>query len=188
MNQAALLQRLREGDRSVFPEIVESTGSLVYNTALGIVQQEQDAEDITQEVFVTLYEKFSSFREEAKLSTWLYRITINKALDFEKKKKRKKNGGLLKKMFLGEEDDLPDFDHPGVQLDKKENAKLLFHAIKKLPEQQRIAFTLQKLEGLGNQEIAVIMESTVNAVESLQNRARINLQALLKTYYEKHFK
>jgi RNA polymerase sigma factor (sigma-70 family) len=89
------------------------------------VQQEQDAEDITQEVFVTLFEKFSSFREEAKLSTWLYRITINKALDFEKKKKRKKNGGLLKKMLLGEEDDLPDFDHPGVQLDNKENAKLL---------------------------------------------------------------
>jgi RNA polymerase sigma factor (sigma-70 family) len=64
----------------------------------------------------------------------------------------------------------------------------LFYAIKKLPEQQRIAFTLQKLEGLSNQEIAVIMESSVNAVESLQNRARINLQSLLKTYYEKHFK
>lgn len=187
MNQPELLTRLMQGDHSVFPELVEQSKDMVYNTALGILLNEQDAEDITQEVFITLFEKIGDFRGDSKLSTWLYKITIRKAFDVEKKKKRQKNGGLFKKIFLTKEEVEPAvFEHPGVLLDQKENAALLFGAIRKLPAQQRIAFTLQKLEGLSNPEIAAVMDISLSAAESLQKRAKENLRKFLSDYYEKY--
>ena len=70
-----------------FAEIVNQLQGLVYNTVLGIVQNETDAEDVTQEVFIQIHESLAGYKGEAKLSTWAYRIAINKALDFEKRKK-----------------------------------------------------------------------------------------------------
>ena len=90
LNEWNLIERLKKGDEAAFKEIVESSQGLVYNTALGIVQNPEDAEDVTQEVFVQLYESIKSFKGESKLSTWLYRITVSKAMDHLRKKKRKK--------------------------------------------------------------------------------------------------
>ncbi len=189
MKQPDIVERIKSGDSTVFSEIVASCKDMVYNTALGIVQGEEDAEDITQEVFIQVYESISQFRKEAKLSTWIYRITISKALDFEKKKRRQKNGGLLKRIFNEKSEDEPaHFDHPGIVLDKKENAAVLFNALNKLPEKQRIAFMLHKLEALNYQEIADVMKISLMAVESLQVRAKNNLKNILKKYYEQHFK
>ena len=113
-----------------FADIVNTRQQMVYNTALGIVQNEEDAEDVTQEVFVKVYEGLKDFRREAKISTWIYRITITTALDFEKQKKRHKRGGLLQRVFGNREaGEKPDFFHPGVALDKKEDASVLFLAI-----------------------------------------------------------
>ena len=86
MNQAELIERINKGDRSVFSDIVEQLQKLVYNTALSIVQIDADAEDITQEVFIHVFENLDGFRGESQLKTWIYRITVNKSLDFEKKK------------------------------------------------------------------------------------------------------
>ena len=189
MEHPEIIARLKQGDRKAFAEIVEQCQHMVYNTALGIVQHEEDAEDITQNVFVTLYEKISSFREESALSTWLYRITVRKALDHEKRKQREKHGGLLKRIFSVRESDEPaHFDHPGIMLDKKEQAAILLRAIKKLPEKQRVAFTLHKMEGLSYQQIADIMENSQFATESLLVRAKNNLRNILKEYYEQQFK
>lgn len=169
-----------------FTEIVAKWQDMVYNTALSIVQQEQDAEDITQDVFVKVYEQLNSFRKESQFSTWIYRITINTALDAEKKKKRAKHGGLLKRMFtISEKEEPAHFNHPGVLMDKKEQAALLFKALKKLPEKQRLVFTLKRVEGLSSIEVSVIMNNSVEAVESLMGRALINLRKLLTSYYEK---
>ena len=122
MNEWNLIERLRQGEDSAFKEIVESSQGLVYNTALGIVQNAEDAEDVTQEVFVQLYESIHSFKGESKLSTWLYRITISKAMDHLRKKKRKKRFAFVQSLF-GANDELlhdpPDFTHPGVSLDNK---------------------------------------------------------------------
>jgi RNA polymerase sigma factor (sigma-70 family) len=162
---------------------------MVYNTVVGIVQNEEDAEDITQEVFIQVYESIKGFRQEAKLSTWIYRIAISKALDFEKKKKRQKHGGLLKRIFdSSAADEVMHFDHPGVLLDKKQHAAALFSAINKLPEKQRIAFLLHKLEALSYQEIAEITDTSVMAIESLQVRARNNLRTILGDYYKNEIK
>ena len=172
-----------------FAEIVQTRQRMVYNTALGIVQNEGDAEDITQEVFLKVYEKLDSFRHEANLSTWIYRITVTTSLDFEKQKKRQKRGGMLKRVFGADADiDAPDFDHPGVALDKKQDAAVLFKAISKLPQNQRIAFLLHRTEGLTNNEVAKVLNISLQAAESLQVRAKANLRGLLQGYYEKHFK
>ncbi len=187
MNQADIIYGLKTGETAVFNEVVRTWQNKVYNTAISIVQNAEDAEDITQEVFVTLYQRIATFREEALLSSWIYRITVSKSLDHEKRKKRQKRGGLLKKIFfIHEEDDPVNFEHPGILLDNKEQAKILFGALKKIPEKQRVAFTLHKIEGLTNQEIAVIMNTSLYAIESLQLRAKNNLKEILKSYYEKH--
>lgn len=185
MNQPELIDRIKNGDPSVFKDIVEQSQKLVYNTALSIVQTAADAEDITQDVFIEVYENMDGFRGASQLSTWIYRITVNKALDFEKKKKRQKNGGLFKQIFsIKPEDEPVNFNHPGVLLDNKEKAAALFKALKKLPQNQRVAFTLHKIEGLTYQEIAEIMETSLYAVESLMVRAKTGLKKLLENYYQ----
>jgi RNA polymerase sigma factor (sigma-70 family) len=186
LNEGTLIEQLRQGDEAAFKQIVESSQGLVYNTALGIVQNPEDAEDVAQEVFVQLYESINSFKGESKLSTWLYRITVSKAMDHLRKKKRKKRFAYVQSLFGANEElihDPPDFVHPGVTLDNREKAKELFKAIEKLPEKQKIAFTLNRIEGLSYQEISEIMNLTVASVESLLHRARKNLKKTLETFY-----
>lgn len=187
MNEPALLNGLKEGDPSAYKEVVENWKDMVFNTALGIVQNMEDAEDVAQEVFLQVYLSISSFKGESKLSTWLYRITVTKALDHEKKKRRKKRFGMVKSLFGIEGEttvDIPDFHHPGVELDKKQDAAILFRAIGQLSEQQRIAFTLNKVEGLSYQEISEVMQTTVSSIESLIHRAKINLKKILANHYK----
>ncbi|MDN3658227.1 RNA polymerase sigma factor [Ferruginibacter paludis] len=185
-SEAELIKKLQQGEQQSFADIVGLYQDMVYNTVVSIVQNELDAEDITQEVFLQVYQSIGSFKGEAKLSTWLYRIAIAKALDSEKKKKRKKRFAFIQNLFgeHGEEQYNPvEFNHPGVQLENKENAAVLFKALKQIPENQRIAFTLNKIEGLNNQEIAAIMNTSFYAVESLLARAKSSLKKSLKNYY-----
>src|SRR5580765_6526673 len=135
LDERILIEQLKHGDETAFKTIVEKWQDMVYNTALGIVQNAEDAEDISQEVFVQVYQSVHAFKGESKFSTWLYRITIAKALDHERRKKRKKRFAIVKKIFGDPADEglLPDFQHPGVEFDKKESAGILFKAIKELP-------------------------------------------------------
>lgn len=187
MNQSeALINKLKKGDQSGFTEAMDLYQDMVYNTSISIVQNADDADDITQEVFVQVYLSINSFKGESKFSTWLYRITISKALDHEKKKKRKKRSGLVQSLFGGSDNETThpvEFNHPGVQLEKKERAAELFNALKQLPDKQRIAFTLNKIEGQSYQEVADIMNTSLFAVESLMGRAKNNLKKILHTYY-----
>jgi RNA polymerase sigma-70 factor (ECF subfamily) len=186
-----LVHKLLNGDQASFAELVERYQDMVYNTALSIVQNKNDADDITQEVFMQVYLSISSFKGESKFSTWLYQITISKALDDEKKKNRNKRFGFIKSFFGINEttEDLPvEFNHPGVQLEKKESSNALFKALKKLPDNQRIAFTMHKIEGQTNMEVAAIMNMKVTAVEALMSRAKANLKITLQNYYNEKFK
>ncbi|MEO6583147.1 MAG: RNA polymerase sigma factor [Ferruginibacter sp.] len=185
MDQLEIIEKLKRGDAGVFKQVVEQWQEKVFNTAINIVQNEADAEDITQEVFVTLYQRKETFRGDALLSTWLYRVTINKALDHEKKQNRKKRGGGLRSFFVSEEWQEPvHFEHPGALVENKEKAKALFIALKKIPDAQRIAFIMHKMEGKSFEEIAAITENTRMAVESLMARAKVNLRNVLKSWYE----
>lgn len=188
MSHTELVVQLQQGDETAFKKLVDEWQSMVYNTALGFVQNEDDADDITQEVFIQVYQSVRSFNSESKFSTWLYRITVNKALDHEKKKNRKKRFAFMQNVFGNEDEEQvrsAEFNHPGVQLEKKERAAELFKALRQIPSQQRIAFTLHKLEGQSYQEVAEIMNTTLYAVESLIARAKTNLKKALSSYYEK---
>jgi RNA polymerase sigma factor (sigma-70 family) len=189
LNELELIQQLRAGDELAFKFLVENYQDLVYNTALGVVQNSEDAEDVAQEVFIQVYRSIDQFKGDARLSTWIYRITTTKALDHIRSRKRKKRFAFITSLF-GPNDELihepVDFQHPGVTLDRKEQAALLFRMIDQLPENQKVAFTLHKTEELSYQEIAGVMQLSVSAVESLLFRARQNLRKLLEKYYQQN--
>ena len=189
MNELELIQQLRAGDELAFKSLVENYQDLVYNTAMGVVQNSEDAEDVAQEVFIQVYRSIDQFKGDARLSTWIYRITTTKALDHIRSRKRKKRFAFITSLF-GPNDELihepVDFQHPGVALDRKEQAALLFRMIDQLPENQKVAFTLHKSEELSYQEIADVMQLSVSAVESLLFRARQNLRKLLEKYYQQN--
>ncbi len=165
--------------------MVETWKDMVYNTVLGIIQHEADAEDVAQDVFVQAYQSIGSFRGDAKLSTWLYRIAVTKALDHVKKKNRKKRWATVYGLFGDKQEELslPDFHHPGVLLDNKERAAVLFKALEQLPARQKAVFVLHKLEGLPAREIGEVMNMSPATVEGLMHRARNNLRKLLEKYY-----
>lgn len=187
MDEQTLIEKLKQGDEAAFKEIVETWQNMVYNTALGILQNAEDAEDVTQDVFVQVYESVKLFKAEAKFSTWLYRITVSKALDHLRRKKRKKRFAYVQSLFGAENQTIaekPDFNHPGIALDNKERAAVLFKAINQLPANQKLAFTLHKVEGLSYMEISEVMETSLSSVESLMHRAKNNLKKWLTRYYE----
>ena len=189
MSDQELIKQLKEGNESAFKTIVEKWQDMVFNTCMGLVQDANDAEDVAQEVFIQVYESVEQFKGESKFSTWLYRIAVTKSLDHLRKKKRKKRFAFLQSLFGVNEEEViqdPEFHHPGVKLENKEQAAVLFKAISKLPDNQKAAFTLHNLEGLSYQEVAEALSTTVSSVESLMHRARGNLRKILTDYYQKN--
>lgn len=183
MTEQELIQGLQNGDENAFKYLVDTYKDRIFNTALGIVQNAEDAEDVAQEVFIQVYRSINSFKGESKLSTWMYRIATTRSLDLLRSRKSKKRFGFVQRLFGDENEpiyEIPDFNHPGVALDKKENAAKLFNAIAKLPENQKVAFTLHKLEDLSYQEVSEAMNTTLAAVESLMHRAKLNLRKILE--------
>jgi RNA polymerase sigma factor (sigma-70 family) len=152
--------------------------TLVFNLALQYVQNVEDAEEITQDVFVTVHQKWATFRQDAAPSTWIYRIAINKSLDFLKAKKRKKRLGFLTTFWGDSPNELQaiEFNHPGVLLEQQEEMAALFALINELPDAQKTVLILLKIEGKTQQEAAAIMDCSVKAVESLWQRAKKNLE------------
>ena len=179
MTEQELIYGLRNGEELAFKELVNRFQHKVFNTALGLLQHYTDAEDIAQEVFIQVYRSINNFKAEASLATWIYSITVTKSLDHLRSKKRKKRFGFISSLF-GETGkpvvDVADFNHPGVQLDKKEDALILFKLIAALPETQQTAFILNKVEDLSYREIAAILNTTEPAVDALLQRAKQNLR------------
>lgn len=189
MTENELILKVQSGDRDTFRELLELHRDRVYNTALGFLQNRQDAEDITQEVFVEVYESIGGFKGNSKFSTWIYRITITKCLDFIRRKRRRKRFGFIVRLSSGSADDrhLPepaDFVHPGVIFENKERAAALFKEIALLPDSQKMAFTLCYVEGLSHSEIAEILHTSISAVESLLHRAKHELRNRLRDRYQ----
>lgn len=184
MHELELIQGLQRGNEQAFEELVEVFKDRVYNTALGLLQSAEDAEDISQEVFIKIFQTIESFKGDSQLSTWIFRITVTQSLDYLRRKGRKKRSGFLVSLFERKAVDVPEFHHPGMAAEQKENAVLLFKAIRELPEQQRAAFLLQKMEGLSQPEIASVLNVSEGAVESLLQRAK----AALKKRVAAHFK
>ena len=186
MDEKQFITDLQKGSQSAFRHLVDTFQNKVFNTVLSIVQNAEEAEDVSQEVFIEIFESVGKFKGEAKLSTWIYRIATNKGIEYHRRKKASKRFAFLTSLF-GENDEIvhhpADFEHPRILLENKERAKLLFKHINQLTDNQKVAFTLCNVEGLNYQEISEVMQLSLSSVESLLFRAKTNLRKTLKEFY-----
>lgn len=177
-------------DNKEFEKLYNQYSLLVYNLALNYLQNIEDAEEITQDVFIQIYNSFEKFQEKSSLKTWIYRITINKCLDFIKYKNSQKRFFIFGKKSQNEFEimSVSNFEHPGILLENKEKAKLLFAIINELSDNQKTAFLLSKVDGLSNLEIAEIMKLSISAVESLVFRAKSTLKDKISNKFDEYRK
>jgi RNA polymerase sigma factor (sigma-70 family) len=179
LTEQELLFGLRNTEEAAFKELVLRFQNRVFNTALGFLQNTADAEDIAQEVFIQVYRSIHQFKEESLLATWIYRIATTKSLDFLRSKKRKKRFGFVSSLFGDNNRPLhepQDFKHPGVLQENKEDAAVLLRLVNQLPENQKTAFILNKVEELSYREIADVLQTSESAIDSLLQRAKQNLR------------
>lgn len=182
-----LVEEIQAGNQRAFRELVETYQNMVANTCYGFLQNSTDAEDVTQEVFIEVHRSIGRFRGDSKISTWLYRIAVTRSIDLLRKRKRRSRVQSFQTFFGGEEAarQVPDNNSrtPQQTLENKEEATILAEAVAKLPESQKVAFTLSKYEDLSYQEIANVMNKSISSVESLLFRAKKNLRKILESYY-----
>lgn len=164
---------LKDGD--AFRQLVERHKGLVYSTCFSLTGNDQQAEEAAQDVFLQVYRSAGKFRHRSKVSTWIYRIAVNRSLNIIRREKRQ---GWIKSLTSQEVQD-PGSGEPDKRLEKKELSSLLDTAVDSLPEKQRTAFILNKYEGLSPNTIAEILGVSANSVEVRLHRAKINLQKKL---------
>ncbi|MGL2964607.1 RNA polymerase sigma factor [Flavobacterium sp. RSB2_4_14] len=161
-----------------FEKLYREFHVLVFNVALNYLQNTEDAEEVTQDVFVKVYNSLENFNQKSSHKTWIYRITINQCLDYLKHKNSQKRVFIFGKKSQNEQEYLntSTFEHPGILMEHKEEAAILFNVINTLTENQKTAFLLSKLDGLSNPEISEIMQLSISSVESLVFRAKSALK------------
>jgi RNA polymerase sigma-70 factor (ECF subfamily) len=192
MDDCILVQRILDNnDHKAFAELMDKYQRMVVTTCRGFVTSYHEAEDLAQDVFVELYESLPGFRKESKLSTWIYRIAVNKSLNQIRKKKRETSIFNLNLFGKGEGKETAfqvvstsdtEADYSIVSAESK---RALKEAINKLPENQRVAIILSKYQDLSYKEIAEVMDVSLSSVESLLFRAKANLRKYLADYQKK---
>ncbi|MDA3879198.1 MAG: sigma-70 family RNA polymerase sigma factor [Prolixibacteraceae bacterium] len=181
-----LIDRLKQRDERAFKELVDQYQQMVFSTCLGIVHDYDDADDVVQDVFIEAFRSVDNFRADSKISTWLYRIAVNKSLNFIRDNKRRRffqSIGAVDSPEIADEQHMTDM--PYHSMVEKERTEILHQAIDSLPGKQRTAFVLSKYEELPYAEIAEVMKTSVSSVESLLFRAKKNLQKKLLHCYKK---
>lgn len=185
MNEKELIARLKLGEEQAFKVLVEKYQDRVYYSVLNILQNASEAEDTAQEIFIQVFESIKSFKEESSLATWIYRIGVRKALEKIRKQKTRQRINSIIPWWMPSEEKSVDaaYLNPGIGTENKEKAAYLFKAISELPNNQRIAFTLIRVQGMKHEETSEIMQLSIKAIESLLSRAKENLKNKLKYYY-----
>lgn len=192
MHDADFIVGLKNGDQDVFKKLVEQHQVPLVRLCKGFLHDEEDARDIVQETFIEVFESIHHFRQDARLSTWLYRIAVNKSLNLLRKKKINRLLVSLDVFSAKETNDVeygttgPGQNLPGDKLEKNEKLKQIRKAVDSLPGNQRIVFILNKYMDLTNKEVAEVMDISLSAVESLMHRAKMNLQKKLFNLYKKN--
>jgi RNA polymerase sigma-70 factor (ECF subfamily) len=190
MTEPELIEGILQRDRTAFRVLVERYQKKIIKTAYYFVGNMEDAEDLAQEIFLEIIRSMKSFRKSSTLSTWIYRITVNKSLNVVK---RKRGQGIMLRLeaifnphhqtgntTLHEPSVAPD------SMEHNEKRDLLHAAIGRLPENQRIAFVLHNFDDQSYKQICEIMNISLPAVESLVHRAKLNLQKHLLPQFSEY--
>ncbi len=183
MTDQELIEGIIKHDRIAIRQLVDQYQRKVIKTAYYFLGNMEDAEDLSQDIFLEIMESINKFRKEASFSTWVYRITVNKSLNRIRKNKRGAMISHLESLFRSSQES--EACHPGIPatsftpMEEEEKRMILHKAIGSLPENQRISFVLHKFEERSYKEISEIMSVSLSSVESLIHRAKMNLQKRL---------
>jgi RNA polymerase sigma-70 factor (ECF subfamily) len=186
-NDATLIRRILAGEKELFHELIRPYERMVYLTILSIVKNEEEAEDGAQETMISAYRHLSSFRAEAKFSTWLVAIGINEGRKRLRRAKNMVQESLDEKVEQLEGDFTPapltDWrEIPLEMLERREIREALRNAVAELPDIYRQVFTLRDVEELNIQETAEALGVSTTAVKVRLHRARMMLQKQLAPY------
>ena len=190
-DEVQLVERARAGDLEAFEELLGRHQQRVMRVVLSILKEPMDAEEVAQDVFLTVFEKIDHFRGDSSFSTWLHRVAVNAALMRRRKSKADRSVPL--------DDVMPSFDERGhLAVDiadwsqqagdpvlAREAGEVIEAAVEKLDEMYRTVFGLRDVQGFSIEETAEILELSVPAVKSRLHRARLFLRRELAEYFEK---
>ncbi|PWN07038.1 RNA polymerase sigma factor [Rhodohalobacter mucosus] len=174
-----------------FDRLYEEYGERILNTAYKMTGGEDVARDLTQDIFLKVYENLDSFNQESRVYTWIYRIAVNHILNYLKKSKRYNWLDLLNRSIsevihsekpISEYWSRDSFVPPDEKMERQESEVLIWNLIQKLPSKYRVPLILQRYEEMKIQDIADVMELSESAVESRVHRAKKKLLVLMKPY------
>lgn len=176
-----IIKSVLNGDTQAYEAIVRSYEKKVYNLALRMVGNPDDAADMAQETFIKAYKALDSFRSDSKFSVWLYRIATNVCLDFLRRKSRSNTVSLTADDDDGDAQlDIPDLNgNPEEELSRKLTIDAVQRGLQTLGEQQRSILVLREINGLSYEEIAQTLDIDIGTVKSRIFRARKRLCAFL---------
>lgn len=184
LDESALVDRCLVGDDAAFDQIVHRYQDMVFNLSCRLLGGYDEAVDLSQEVFLQVYRKISSFRRDASLRTWIYRIVINRAKNRQRWWKRRI--GEMTALPLEDAESRPGLGlaarlasgdvAPDEALERKEQGQILHRAIEKLPFDQRTILLLKEIEGLSYEEISTTLDLPLGTVKSRLARARKSLR------------
>jgi RNA polymerase sigma-70 factor (ECF subfamily) len=186
-NDSRLVPLLKKRNEEAFRVLMQRYQDKVFGIAYGITLDREESLDIVQEVFVKVYERIHTFREESKLSTWLHRITVNLCLNWKRRWKRRfrwrhepiEAEEVSKKADVAGKDQRPD-----TLYEKKELEQIFWRCLKEIPETARAVFVLKEVEGLSYDEIAKTLKIRKGTVSSRLFYARKRLKESLSAYME----
>jgi len=188
-SDSELLRRFQSGCTRSYEDLIQRYHNKVYALAYRLTRDADDAEEVLQDVFVTVYRKIAGFEGKSSFSSWLYRITVNAGLMKLRKKRQERSVGL--------EDLIPDFHNSALLkgaahreadavLQRAELSAALEEAIRRLPDEYRPVFVLRDVDGLTSKEVGKILDLSVPAVKSRLHRSRLMLRRRLLSFYREY--
>ena len=184
-----LINEFRKGDTASFEELISRYSDKAYSLAARMCRNSEDAEEVLQDVFTTVYRKLKDFEGKSSFSSWLYRITVNASL-MKLRKNRQNRSILLEDALPGEDHTLllktPDCERSDEVALRREVTVILEDAIEKLPDDYRPVFILRDVDGLTSKEVGNILGISIPAVKSRLHRSRLMLRRKLNQFYEEY--
>lgn len=190
--EEALVKDFQAGNLDAYDKIVELYQKRIYALSFNLMRNQMDAQDVAQEVLLTLFKKIHTFQGKSAFSSWVYRITINSSyMKLRSKKKEPK---------ISIDELLPSFNSTGFQQEKiqdwsentesllftNETREIINKAVGLLPEKEKVVFLLRDVEGLSTEKVSEVLDLTIPAVKSRLHRARLFLRKKLSGYFEEY--
>lgn len=186
-NDDHIMQMMLSNKEEAFSLLIDAYAQRIFVVCHSILSSKEDAEDVSQEIFSSVFNSIEKFKGDSQLTTWIHAIAINKCKEFLRKKNRKKRFGFLTVIKENESEGfISEFN--ANEIEQLEEIQIVRNAIQQLPENQRLVYSLVKLEEYSYKEVEEMTGFTKSAIESLMFRAKSKLVDLLSDYYNQHYK